>query len=40
MTDLYLLALAVRNKGCLASFDKRIALAAVRGAGSAHFVLI
>ena len=32
LTDIYLLALAVRNKGRLVTFDDRIPLAAVRNA--------
>ena len=32
LTDTYLLALAVRRRGCLVTFDKSIALEAVRGA--------
>ena len=40
LTDLYLLALAVKNKGCLVSFDQRIPLSAVHGARSAHLVVL
>lgn len=40
LTDLYLLALAVKNKGCLVSFDQRIPLSAVHGASSAHLVVL
>ncbi len=40
VTDLYLLALAVRNGGCLATFDAAIPLSVVRGATPAHFVTI
>ena len=40
ITDAYLLALAVRNNGCLASFDQGIALSAVRGAQPRHLRLI
>ena len=32
ITDLYLLALAVRHGGCLVSFDQGIALSSVHGA--------
>lgn len=40
ITDLYLLALAVRHGGCLATFDQAIALSAVRGAKPEHLVLL
>lgn len=40
LTDLYLLALAVRNEGRLVSFDQRIPLSAVPGAASRHLVLL
>lgn len=40
LTDLYLLALAVKNKGRLVSFDARIPLSAVRGATSRHMVTL
>jgi len=40
LTDLYLLALAVKNKGCLVSFDQRIPLSAVQGARPEHLVLL
>jgi predicted nucleic acid-binding protein len=36
ITDLYLLALAVRHGGTLFTFDQNIPLSAVRGAESAH----
>ena len=36
VTDVYLLALAVRHKGCLVSFDRGIALSAVLGAQAKH----
>jgi predicted nucleic acid-binding protein len=36
ITDLYLLALAVRNGGALATFDQKIPLDAVRGAQATH----
>jgi len=38
LTDLYLLGLAVKNQGCLVSFDQRIPLSAVLGASLAHLV--
>ena len=38
ITDVYLLALAVKNGGRLVSFDKGIPLAAVRGASKDHLV--
>ena len=38
LTDLYLLALAVKNGGRLVSFDQRIPLSAVRGARDEHLV--
>jgi len=38
ITDLYLLALAVRHGGRLVTFDKSIARQAVRGATSRHLV--
>lgn len=40
ITDLYLLALAVRNKGRFVSFDQAIAIDAIRGAQPAHLVLL
>ena len=40
LTDLYLLGLAVKNKGRLASFDQRIPMSAVRGATAAHMVVL
>jgi hypothetical protein len=39
LTDIYLLALAVNNKGCLITFDRSIPLAAVRGAEPRHLVV-
>ncbi len=36
LTDLYLLALAVKNEGRLVSFDLRVPLSAVKGATKAH----
>ena len=38
LTDLYLLALAVKNGGRLVSFDQRIPLSAVLGARTEHLV--
>lgn len=40
ITDAYLLALAVRHAGALASFDQGIALSAVRGAKPEHLKLL
>jgi len=40
ITDLYLLALAVHRKGCLASFDQAIALSSVPGASQRHLKLL
>jgi toxin-antitoxin system PIN domain toxin len=40
LTDIYLLALAVKNGGRLATFDRAIPLAAVRGAEPRHVVVI
>jgi uncharacterized protein len=40
ITDLYLLALAVANGGCLASFDQAIALSAVPCAQAKHLRLL
>ena len=40
LTDLYLLGLAVKNTGRLASFDQRIPMSAVRGATAAHMVML
>ena len=40
VTDTYLLALAVKNRGRLVSFDRRIALGAVAGARAEHLVVI
>lgn len=40
ITDLYLLALAVRHGGCLASFDQGIALSSVYGATQKHLLLL
>jgi predicted nucleic acid-binding protein len=40
ITDVYLLALAVRNHGRLATFDRSIPLQAVHGAGPGNLVLL
>jgi uncharacterized protein len=40
ITDLYLLALAVKNGGRLVTFDRGIPLAAVRGAEARHLAVI
>jgi toxin-antitoxin system PIN domain toxin len=40
LTDFYLLALAVKSGGCLATFDAAIPLSAVPGAGPQHLVLV
>jgi hypothetical protein len=40
ITDLYLLALAVRHGGCLVTFDQAIALSSVHGATSEHLRLL
>jgi toxin-antitoxin system PIN domain toxin len=40
LTDIYLLGLAVRRGGRLATFDQRISLAAVKGARREHLELI
>ncbi len=40
LTDIYLLGLAVVNNGYLATFDRRIPLAAVRGAKRQHLAVI
>jgi len=40
LTDLYLLALAVGNRGRLATFDRSIALEAVVGAEKKHLLLL
>ena len=40
VTDAYLLALAVRRGGALASFDTAMPVTAVRGAGKRHLVAI
>jgi toxin-antitoxin system PIN domain toxin len=40
ITDLYLLALAVRHGGRLVTFDTAIALRAIKGAGTRHLAVI
>ncbi|MBC7604415.1 MAG: VapC toxin family PIN domain ribonuclease [Ramlibacter sp.] len=40
LTDLYLLGLAVENRGRLVSFDLRIPISAVRGATAANMVTL
>jgi toxin-antitoxin system PIN domain toxin len=40
ITDLYLLGLAVRHGGRLASFDQGIAISSVHGAGPEHLLLL
>jgi toxin-antitoxin system PIN domain toxin len=40
ITDVYLLALAVKNEGRLVTFDRAIPLAAVRGAEQRHLVVL
>ncbi|HEX9636391.1 MAG TPA: TA system VapC family ribonuclease toxin [Acidobacteriota bacterium] len=40
VTDAYLLALAVLNRGRLATFDRSIPVASVTGAGADHIVLL
>ncbi len=40
ITDVYLLALAVKNGGRLATFDRSIPMAAVRGAEARHVVAL
>jgi toxin-antitoxin system PIN domain toxin len=40
LTDVYLLALAVKNKGRFVTFDGGIALSAVRGATARHLVVL
>jgi len=34
LTDIYLLALAIQHRGCLATFDQAIPLSAIRGASA------
>ena len=40
VTDAYLLALAVRHEGRFVTFDQRIGIAAVQGAGAQHLVIL
>lgn len=40
LTDLYLLALAVRHRGCFVSFDSSIPLAAIKGAERKHLLAV
>ena len=40
LTDLYLLALAVRHGGRLVTFDRAIAVSAIRGAGNEHLLAL
>jgi len=40
ITDVYLLALAVQQGGCLVMFDRSVAIDAVPGALAKHFVLL
>jgi predicted nucleic acid-binding protein len=40
LTDIYLLALAVKHGGRLVTFDRAIPMAAVRGARPEHLVVI
>lgn len=40
LTDLYLLALAVRHRGRFVSFDSSIPLTAIKGAGEKHLVTV
>jgi toxin-antitoxin system PIN domain toxin len=40
VTDVYLLALAVRNEGRLATFDRGVPLGAVAGASARHLAVI
>lgn len=40
LTDVYLLGLAVRNKGCLVTLDQGIPLAAVPQAGPEHLMVL
>ena len=40
VTDIYLLALAVRQGGRLVTFDQRIPVAVVRGAGQRHLAVL
>jgi predicted nucleic acid-binding protein len=40
VTDVYLLALAVKNGGRVVTLDRRVTLGAVRGARSEHLVVV
>ncbi len=40
ITDVYLLALAVEHQGCLVTFDRSVAVAAVPGALKKHLVVL
>ena len=40
ITDVYLLALAVENRGCLVTLDHRVALSTVVGAAGKHLLLL
>jgi uncharacterized protein len=40
LTDLYLVALAVRNRGRLVTFDRAVSLEAIRGAEKKHLLLL
>ena len=40
ITDVYLLALAVEHRGCLVTFDRSVAVAAVPGALKKHLVVL
>ena len=40
ITDLYLLALAVKHNGVLVTFDQAIPISCVRGASAAHLLLL
>jgi toxin-antitoxin system PIN domain toxin len=40
LTDIYLLALAVANSGCLVTFDRNIALSHVVGATKKHLIIL
>jgi toxin-antitoxin system PIN domain toxin len=40
ITDIYLLALAIKHRGCLATFDQGIPISAVRGASSSNLCVV
>jgi predicted nucleic acid-binding protein len=40
LTDVYLLALAVRHGGALVTFDRSIAIGAVRGASASSLIVL